>query len=522
MNPFAKTRARILIAVSTFLFSSWSAAAWGQAGPQAQPAGDVTAAENYQTSFLVRVSVDRPSRDYRAGEQITAFVKSEIDAYAYVFYKQADGQVFMIFPNAEQPNNRLPAKQEVRIPAVKDNFRWEVGPPFGKERLTVIASTEPLDSLNDPRLRAELFNSVAAKQLKAVELELGDEKPAQWSVQHVDITTYDRSEPLPEHAKRRFGVFFGVADYLFDAEARAASKEGRGLNLPTCKIDAEELGTALKLMGEFDEVLVFTDQNATKQNLQDAVTRWLPSVSRPGDACLIYFSGHGGQVPDLDGDEKPNPGTDERYDETLIPYDYLGYSLYLKAEENSRAGTLPADKRQPLQKARQLVSRFTQDFEKAMALELTTTITDDEFGNWLHQRLDGRQIIVMLDSCHSGGFGVSTKSLTGKDPGPIHFDFLDQEIVRLKDIGQNDTALFATCSPFESVMVPREGEFPVRMSLMTYFVVEQLHTAKGSIDLESSFQNCHAKMAKYFADRELTPTLPVLQQSLKTKVYLKP
>jgi hypothetical protein len=60
------------------------------------------------------------------------------------------------------------------------------------------------------------------------------------------------------------------------------------------------------------------------------------------------------------------------------------------------------------------------------------------------------------------------------------------------------------------------------MSLMTYFIVEQLHTAKGSIDLETSFQNCHDKMAKYFADGDFKPTLPQLQQSLKKKVYLKP
>ncbi len=257
---------------------------------------DVTGAENFQTKFLVRVSVDRPSRDYRVGEQVKITVTSEIDAFAYVFYKQADGKVFLIFPNSEQPNNKLLAKQPLQIPAPKDNFRWEVSAPFGKERLTVLASTEPLASLKDPRLRSEIFNPVGGKQLKGVELELGAEKPADWSVQHIDITTYDRAEPLAERPAKRFGVFFGVAEYLFNDEAVRASKDGRPLNLPTCKDDAEQLAIALKDMGEFDEVLVFTNDKATKQNLQDAVTRWLPSVAGPGDACFIYFSGHGGQI----------------------------------------------------------------------------------------------------------------------------------------------------------------------------------------------------------------------------------
>lgn len=491
--------------------------------PPVAPAGDVTDAENFRTKFLVRVSVDRPSRDYRAGEQIKVTVVSEIDAYAYVFYKQADGKVFLIFPNAEQPNNKLPAKQSVSIPAAKDNFRWEVGAPFGAERLTVLASTEPLASLNDPRLRAELFNPVGGKQLKGVELELGEEQPAEWSIQHIDITTYDRREPLADKPARRFGVFFGVADYLFNDEAILASKEGRPLNLPTCQADAEQLGAALKEMGEFDDVRVFTNDRSTKAQIQESITRWLASVSQPGDACFIYFSGHGGQIPDLSGDEKPDPGSEDANDETLIPYDYFGYSLYEKAEEENRAGTLPAEKQPALQAARKIVGQFTETFHKAMALELVTTITDDEFGNWLHQALDGRQVVVMLDSCHSGGFGTTAKGeLTDKPVQSVHFNFLDGEIARLKDIGQSDTALFATCSPFESVMVPREGDFPVRMSLMTYFIVEQLHTAQGSIDLDASFQNCHDKMAKYFADGNFKPTLPQLQQSLKKKVYLKP
>lgn len=498
------------------------------AAPPASPAGDVTGAENFQTKFLVRVAVDRPSRDYRVGEQVKITVTSEIDAYAYVFYKQADGKVFLIFPNVDQPNNKLTAKQPLEIPAAKDNFRWEVAAPFGKERLTVLASTEPLTSLKDPRLRAELFNPVGGKQLKGVELELGAEKPAEWSIQHIDITTYDRAEPLAARPAKRFGVFFGVAEYMFNDEAIRASKEGRPLNLPTCKVDAEQLAIALKDMGEFDEVLLFTNEKATKQNLQDAVTKWLPSVSGPSDACFIYFSGHGGQIPDLSGDEKPDPepnaeGQRNVNDETLIPYDYLGYHLLQKAEEEAQSGELSPEKQKAVQRARALVGQFTEPFHKAMAMELATTITDDEFGNWLHQALDGRQIVVMLDSCHSGGFGVAAKGgLTDKAPESVKFDFLDEEISRLKDIGQNDTALFATCSPSQSVMVPRAEDFPVRMSLMTYFIVEQLHTTPGSIDLDTSFQNCHDKMAKYFADGNFKPTLPQLQQSLKKKVYLKP
>jgi hypothetical protein len=130
--------------------------------------------------------------------------------------------------------------------------------------------------------------------------------------------------------------------------------------------------------------------------------------------------------------------------------------------------------------------------------------------------------VVILDSCHSGGFGMTAKGDLTDKPAPIAFDFLDEEISRMKDIGQSDTALLATCSPFESVIVPREDDFPIRLSLMTYFMVEQLQQARGPVELESSYENALAKMKTYFAERDLAATLPQLHQSLKKKVYLKP
>ncbi len=35
-------------------------------------------------------------------------------------------------------------------------------------------------------------------------------------------------------------------------------------------------------------------------------------------------------------------------------------------------------------------------------------VTDDQFGHWL-QRLAGRQIVVILDACHSAGFADEGK-----------------------------------------------------------------------------------------------------------------
>ena len=53
----------------------------------------------------------------------------------------------------------------------------------------------------------------------------------------------------------------------------------------------------------------------TKRNIEDAFTR-ITQYSKAGDIVFIHYSGHGGRVRDLNGDE------DDGFDETLIPVDF--------------------------------------------------------------------------------------------------------------------------------------------------------------------------------------------------------
>ena len=56
-------------------------------------------------------------------------------------------------------------------------------------------------------------------------------------------------------------------------------------------------------------------ENPTYDRIMQAF-QWVVNESRPGDTVWIHYSGHGGRVPDDDGDE------DDGYDETLIPIDF--------------------------------------------------------------------------------------------------------------------------------------------------------------------------------------------------------
>ncbi|KAI5293821.1 Ca(2+)-dependent cysteine protease [Ascosphaera acerosa] len=69
-----------------------------------------------------------------------------------------------------------------------------------------------------------------------------------------------------------------------------------------------------------DMVLLTDDQQnpmsqPTKQNILRAM-HWLVKDARPNDSLFFHYSGHGGQTPDLDGDE------DDGYDEVIYPLDF--------------------------------------------------------------------------------------------------------------------------------------------------------------------------------------------------------
>ncbi len=114
------------------------------------------------------------------------------------------------------------------------------------------------------------------------------------------------------------------------------------------------------LTGRFDfspeHVRTLEDPEATREAILLAI-RNLAETAAPDDVVYIHFSGHGSRVPDANGDEE------DGFDETILPFD-------------ARTAEVP-------------------------------DITDDEL-NALISEFRSRNVIVVLDSCHSG---TGTRSL---------------------------------------------------------------------------------------------------------------
>jgi len=113
------------------------------------------------------------------------------------------------------------------------------------------------------------------------------------------------------------------------------------------------------------DVQVLTNSQATRNAVLNAFERWLIHGTKEGDLAFFYFSGHGTQIPDQNGDE------DDGMDEALCPYDLVPVGAGSAAE--------------------------------------TRAILDDEMGVLL-RRLKGRDVVVFVDACHSG---TMTRSIGG-------------------------------------------------------------------------------------------------------------
>ena len=81
--------------------------------------------------------------------------------------------------------------------------------------------------------------------------------------------------------------------------------------------DANDMAAFLVERAGFQQsdLRILLDAEATRDNILAAIEAWLIEGTQPGDDVLLYFSGHGFQQPDLDGDEADN------LDETLVPVD---------------------------------------------------------------------------------------------------------------------------------------------------------------------------------------------------------
>lgn len=186
------------------------------------------------------------------------------------------------------------------------------------------------------------------------------------------------------------------------------------------------------------EIKTLIGPAATAQQIQEVFLHWLIEGTQPGDQILFFYSGHGTQVLDVDGDERASNPSDDR-DEAIAPYDVYG--------ANGR---------------------------------LYNVIVDDQFNQWI-ERLSGRSVILIFDSCHSG---TVSRSLDGKMPtvpslGPRYFPSAEQWPLTTQTRSMGDTSSYQV----QDGPVTRDLKLVVDQQRLTPNSLVTLLSAAGSHQL---------------------------------------
>jgi metacaspase-1 len=131
-----------------------------------------------------------------------------------------------------------------------------------------------------------------------------------------------------------------------------------GIDLPAIDLDIERMHDTLIRMGfEERQIKTLVDADATSKNVIANFDSWLKPGVKADDRVVFYFTGHGSQIPDLDGDES------DGVDEVLVTHDMV------RARVKGHAS-------------------------------LINVITDDKLGAMI-AAIPSQNVWIIVDSCHS-------------------------------------------------------------------------------------------------------------------------
>jgi len=230
--------------------------------------------------------------------------------------------------------------------------------------------------------------------------------------------------------------------------------------------DAEDMRNVLLSYGNWNDsnIQFLTDVDASKSGIDTAIA-YMASESDEDDVCLFFFSGHGSRIPDEeDGDEV------DTYDEVICPWDTTS--------------------------------------------EIDSVISDEELGTWLSFCPDN--IIVILDTCYSGGFVKGVEGMIKTVPNPRvskdaiprrHFveglvEHLKQKPIS-RDLDQAGYVVLMACEEDKYAYESRRLENGV----FTYYIVGGLW---GPAD-EDDDNNVSAEEDFYYADQLVLKHKPTNQ-----------
>jgi len=297
---------------------------------------------------------------------------------------------------------------------------------------------------------------------------------------HVDSqTSVSRSGVLPNkpippgiiastRPAAKWALIIAISDYKNLPPAIFKTKISEFTDLTGPRNDARIMKSLLVTEYGFanENIMELLEANASRQGILNAFDA-LQKKSQKGDLVLIYFSGHGSQIPDQNGDEA------DGYDEVLCPWDV--------------------------------------DSDTAANI-----IIDDEFGELLNKFSD-RECVVIVDSCHSG---TSTRNLESMPCVRSRYLPLKAEPVIIKrgalppPVDYQGQIFLAAARDFEKALeigIPQDSSMVIYGGF-TYSLVKTL-----SQHPRTNYRDLYRDVKKYMNDNLTLPQNPQIQPSVNDK-----
>ena len=145
--------------------------------------------------FAVRVEVDHPDHVYVKGDLLRVSVESNEDGYLYLFYRDAAGNVAMLYPNRFNRRNAIQKNEALTIPSPGSIFQIRIDAPFGEELLKAIVSKEPLAFFDNLDLTGINMLQIGEEEGTMLAKSVMTMQHSHWASHQVHIRTVDPDAP---------------------------------------------------------------------------------------------------------------------------------------------------------------------------------------------------------------------------------------------------------------------------------------------------------------------------------------
>ena len=313
----------------------------------------------------VELTIDIDKTIVELGDVVSFTFSSNKDGYATLWNLGTSGKVHRIFPNRLGGDMHVIAKHKYGAGGPNDRFAFQATGKVGMEDVYLVWTRTPDAQPTDGRF----LNTEALTKDLAVVDQLPDQDWATAKVTYEIVPKgYTRSRALAPAGRSATPLARRVFILAMGANVGRLTKTNE---------DAARFVTHTKALFQVPEQHIRLIKNARRADFA-AGMRWLRDMASKDDLVFIFYSGHGSQIPDDNGDET------DQWDEGFVMYD---------AQEAGYA-------------------------------RVEHLVRDDQFAAWVDDLATDR-VFTVLDSCFSAGLSRSmliharTKFYIGGELGQV-------------------------------------------------------------------------------------------------------